>query len=550
MRPPRSHLPRGITRRNFLRSAAATSALLSAPSVLGAAGGDISTPPPGAGKGPFIHGVASGDPLSDRVILWTRVTENHPPKQIHVSYVVATDPKLRHVVSSGSAVATQDADYTVKVDVAGLQPNTTYFYRFTTRGGNSPIGRTKTLPVGSVDRLRIAVASCASLAHGYFNAYRMLAQRADLDVVVHLGDYIYEYGDGQYGDLRNYQPPTEIVTLREYRTRHNQYKADRDLQAMHRQHPIVPIWDDHEFADDAWQGGAANHQPDTEGAWSARVTAAVRAYYEWMPIRRVAQDKRRIFRSFRIGDLVELFMLEERVTARSQQVEPNLIAGTSLFTEDGEFLDPSRVVIGDPQQQWLIDGLRNSSAQWKLIGQGVMMAPARAAVTPDGRDVFFNHDQWDGYKPARDRLLGAIQSASVRNAVVLTGDIHSSWAADLPPDPYSDAYNALTGDGSLAVELVGTSVTSPGFDDPDGQAAAGLRSLNPHMKYIELTRHGYLLLDVTQQRVSGEWWYVDTIESQGGGESFATALQAVDGTNRLAPSTQSDPKATAPPLAP
>ena len=550
MRPPRKNLPRGLTRRNFLRSAAATSALLSAPSVLGATSGDISSPPPDAGKGPFVHGVASGDPLSDRVMLWTRVTENHPPKQIHLSYVVATDPKLRNVVSNGTAVATSDSDYTVKVDVAGLQPNTTYFYRFTTRGANSPVGRTKTLPVGNVDRLRIAVASCASLAHGYFNAYRMLAQRPDLDVVVHLGDYIYEYGDGQYGNLRSYQPQTEIVTLREYRTRHNQYKTDPDLQAMHRQHPIIPIWDDHEFADDAWMGGAANHQPDTEGSWSARVAAAVRAYYEWMPIRRVAQDKRRIFRSFRIGDLVELFMLEERVTARSEQVEPNLISGTSLFTEDGAFLDPSRVMVGAPQEQWLVDGLRNSSAQWKLIGQGVMMAPARASVTPDGRNVFFNHDQWDGYKPARDRLLNAIASASVRNAVVLTGDIHSSWAADLPPDPYSDGYNALTGDGSIAVELVGTSVTSPGFDDPDGQAAAGLRSLNPHMKYIELTRHGYLLLDVTSERVSSEWWYVDTIDSRGGSESFATALQAVDGTNRLAPSTQSAPKATAPPLAP
>jgi alkaline phosphatase D len=543
--------PGVVSRRNFLKVGAAATALLGArPFMAGAASAeDVSLPPADAGTGPFVHGVASGDPLADRVMLWTRVTVTNPPKEIPVQWTVASDPALQSVIQSGSTLAVRDADYTVKVDVSSLAPNTTYYYRFATGNAQSPIGRTKTLPVGNVDHLRIAVASCSSLAHGYFNAYRMIAQRADLDAVVHLGDYIYEFGDGEYGNLRRYEPPTEILSLRDYRTRHNQYKTDPDLLEMHRQHPVIAIWDDHEFADDAWKGGATNHQPE-EGDWKTRVAGALRAYYEWMPIRPVAQDRRRNYRSFRIGDLAELFLLEERITARDQQGEPNVVAGTPLFTQDGEFTDASRKIVAGAQERWLVDGLASSPAQWKLIGQGVMLAPARAAITPDGRNVHFNPDQWDGYMPARDRLLAALASRSVRNAVVLTGDIHSSWAADLHPDPYDGDYNPVTGDGSIAVEMIATSVTSPGFEDPDGQAATGLKILNPHLKYVELTKHGYLLLDINSERVNGEWWYVDTIVARGGSESFGTAVQTVRDTNRLAQSVQSAPKASAPPLAP
>jgi alkaline phosphatase D len=545
---------RGVSRRNFLKSTVAVSTLIGTQPFLqavAAGAGDVSLPPADAGTGPFVHGVASGDPLSNRVILWTRVTLPTPPKEIPVDYLVATDVGLANVVAAGRALAIRDLDYTVKLDVGGLAPDTTYYYRFSVGSNDSPIGRTKTLPIGSIDRLRIGVVSCASLAHGYFNAYRLLSQRADLDLVLHLGDYIYEFGNGEYGDLRNYEPPTEILTLRDYRTRHNQYKADADLRELHRQHPMIAIWDDHEFADDAWAGGATNHQPATEGTWKDRVAAAVRAYYEWMPIRPVAHDRRRSFRSFRIGDLAEIFVLEERLLGRYEQGEPNIIADTPLFTQEGEFLDPRRNIIGTQQQRWLVDGLRGSTAQWKLIGQGVMLTPARAAVTPQGENVFFNPDQWDGYKPARDRLLSAIAAApAVNNAVVLTGDIHSSWAADLPRDPFGGDYNGLTGDGSMAVEFIATSVTSPGFDDPDGQAAVGLRFLNPQLKYVELTRNGYLLLDVTSERVSSEWWHVDGITTPGGGESFANALQTIRDTNRIAPGFQSEPDPSAPPLAP
>jgi alkaline phosphatase D len=548
-RTPR-FLRKGISRRHFLRGAAAASALVGVQPFLAAtAEGDNVSPGPSGTTQPFRHAVASGDPLADRVIIWTRVTMSSAPSDIPVDWIMASDTTLQNVVAAGSTVASRANDYTVKVDVTGLAPATTYYYRFSTGGVNSPVGRTRTLPVGSVDRLRVGVVSCASLAQGYFNAYRRLSRRADLDLVVHVGDYIYEHGDGEYGSVRAYKPPHEITTLLDYRTRHNQYKADIDVRELHRHHPMIAVWDDHEIADNAWKDGAENHQPATEGTYFDRLSAALRAYYEWMPVRQVSTNRRQLYRSFRIGDLAELFMLETRVSSRSEQAEPNLTTEPPTFTQEGEFLDPARKIIADSQQTWLVNGLRNSTAQWKLIGQGVMLAPARSGKDFDGNDIYFNPDQWDGYKPARDRLLGAIAGSAtvppVRNAVVLTGDIHSSWGAELVREPTSTPDYT-----SLGVEFVATSVTSPGFDDPDGQAAAGLRALNSHLKYVELTKRGYLLLDITPQRVSGEWWYVDTVLAKSTVQTFGTALQTQDGSNRLEPGVQSASRPGAPPLAP
>ena len=545
-----------LSRRAFLRRGGMLAALAGA-SPLGLAGADdVSLAPADARiTTPFLHGVASGDPLADRVMLWTRITPSAmgADAQIPVSYIVATDPQLANRVVEGSVMAQRDRDYTVKVDVAGLAPATTYYYRFRRGSARSPIGRTRTLPVGAVDRLRIAVASCAAIGQGWFNAYGRIAARKDLDLVVHLGDYIYEFGTGEYGNVRPCEPGHEIVTLRDYRTRHNQYKTDPDLQEMHRQHPVIAIWDDHEFADNAWKGGAENHQPGSEGRWAKRVDNAVQAYYEWMPIRRVAQDRRKIARSFRIGDLAELYLLEERVTERDRQAEPNLVESTTLFTQDGAFTDRSRDLIGDQQEDWLIRNLRRSNATWKLVGQGVQFAPVRVAQTLEGENVYFNPDQWDGYKPARTRVLDGIAGEDanpVDNVVILTGDIHSSWAADLPRQPFGNRYDASTGEGSLAVEFVATSVTSPGAEDIDGQGADGLMEINPHLKYVELTRRGYLLLDVTQQRVSAEWWYVDTVLQRAPGESFGAAMETSSGTNHVEPGIRSDARPGAPSLAP
>jgi alkaline phosphatase D len=512
----------------------------------------------------FQHGVASGDPLADRVILWTRVTPAAPVSVVAVSYIVATDPALTQVVLRASTKTNPDRDYTVKVDAAGLLPATTYYYRFTVDGVNSPIGRTKTLPVGSTQRLRMAVVSCSNHAYGYFNAYGRIAERADLDLVMHLGDYIYEYGAGQYGTARTPQPATEIVTLADYRARHAQYKRDADSQAMHRQHPLVAIWDDHETANNSWVGGAENHMPGAEGAWTARVNAALQAYYEWMPVRIVdTANRRKNFRSYAYGDLADLLMLEERLGARSAQLGTNIGSASGYFVQAGAYLDPSRQMLGAEEEAWLFDKLRTSGARWKMLGQGVMFAQVKvqAGANAAGGGVYFNSDAWDGYQPARDRiydvLKGTGEQTPVNNVVVLTGDIHSSWAADLTQDPNNGnvatgGYNAGTGEGSRAVEFVGTSVSSPGVDDPATAAGtiAALAPANPHFKYINLNRRGYMLLDVTPARAVAEWWYVDTVASPSAVETFAVAYQTLFGSNRLQAATQTTPVVNPPALAP
>jgi alkaline phosphatase D len=547
----------GTNRRGFFKATGGTAVALAAAPMLATAQG---------APGPrFQHGVASGDPLSDRVILWTRVTPPSPNAVANVRYVVARDPALTQVVLSGQTKTNALRDFTVKVDAIGLQPGTTYYYRFFTEGETSPTGRTRTLPSGSTQRMRMAVVSCSNHAYGLFNAYKRVAERADLDLVVHLGDYLYEYAPNVYGNLRTPEPPNEIVTLTDYRLRHAQYKRDVDAQAAHRQHPFVCIWDDHEITNDSWNGGAENHQPATEGSWAERVNVGLQAYYEWMPIRVPnAAEKRRNQRSFTYGDLLELVMLEERLSARSQQLPATIpVPGFGNgFVQAGAFADPTRTLLGAEQEAWLASRLRGTPALWKFVGQGVMFAQLKAQGAPlaAGGGVFLNSDQWDGYQPARDRVYNVIKGdrefPPVNNVVVLTGDIHSSWAADLSQDPNNPnvatgGYNPATGEGSRAVEFVGTSVSSPGIDsDTTGTIANTLRAINPHFKYINLHRRGYMLLDVTPQRVVCEYWFVDTVASPSNIETFATAFEVQAGTNRLQPSAQTTPRASPPALAP
>lgn len=546
----------GTNRREFFKRSGATTVGIAAASPLLATSAD-------AAAAVFQHGVASGDPLSDRVILWTRVSVVSAKPVVPVVYVVATDPGLRNVVQRGATTTSAARDFTVKIDAAGLRPATTYYYRFTAGGAQSPIGRTRTLPVGAVDRLRIAVVSCSNHAYGYFNAYARIAERADLDLVLHLGDYIYEYGAGQYGSLRTPEPPTEMVTLADYRARHAQYKRDADSQAVHRQHPFVCIWDDHEITNDAWKNGAQNHQPSAEGDYDQRVAAGLQAYDEWMPIRQVDADRRKNFRSFQVGNLVDLMMLEERLTERSQQLTATIpTAFGNGFVQTGAFADPARTLLGATQEAWLFNKLQTGTARWKLLGQGVMFAQLKLQGAPNaaGGGVFLNTDQWDGYNPARNRVFDVIQGKQtgtpVNNVVVLTGDIHSSWAADLSPDPHNrdlatGGYLPATGDGSVAVEMVTTSISSPGVDnDTTGQIAGTLQAINPHYKYINLHKRGYLLLDVTQQRVVGEWWHVDTVAALSNVQTLAAVFEVQAGTNRLQPSAQTNPRANAPLLAP
>ncbi len=557
--------PAGPSRRGFFKQTGAAAAALAAAPTLALAddgrhGGH------GGPSATFQHGVASGDPLAHRVILWTRVTPRRNRPQVDVRWVVSTDPRCRRPVARGRFITTPQRDYTVKVDVSGLRPGTTYYYRFFTEGGRSPVGRTRTLPVGRTNHLRMAVVSCSNHAAGYFNAYARIAQRADLDLVMHLGDYLYEYGAGQYGSLRTPEPATEMVTLTDYRQRHAQYKRDADSQAMHRQHPLVAIWDDHETANNAWVDGAENHTEATEGSWPARVRAALQAYYEWMPVRELdAANPRRNQRAYAFGDLADLVMLEERLGGRSQQIEGSIATPFgAAFTQTGAYADPARQLLGAEQESWLFNRLRTSPARWKLLGQGVMFAqlkvPGYGLPNAAGGGLFLNSDQWDGYQPARNRVYEVLQGSAtqpgVDNVVVLTGDIHSSWAADLSPDPNNPnvatgGYNPATGEGSRAVEFVGTSISSPGIDsDTDGAIAGALRSANPHFKYINLHRRGYMLVDVTRERAVAEWWYVDTVASPSNVETLAVAFETVAGSNRLQPAAQTPGRAAAPALAP
>lgn len=550
---------KGLSRRDFLSRTGASVAALGLGPLLPGCGSGSGGGRNALGGSPsepvFRHGVASGDPLSDRVILWTRVTQAST-SPVPVTVRLSTQPDLSGTVltQEGSAIAARD--FTVKIDADGLSPATTYYYQFEALGQRSPIGRTRTLPVGAVDRLRIAVLSCSSYAHGFFNAYARVAERADLDLVLHLGDYVYEYGNDQYGSLRQYEPAHEMVTLEDYRTRQGHYKLDPDLQAVHRQHPMICVWDDHESANDSWRDGAENHSADLEGAWFVRKATAQRVYQEWMPIR--VADPSRIYRHFSLGTLAQLNMLDTRLLARSQPLPPSLtLPGlpVGVFTESGAFTDTSRTLLGDEQESWLSSGLRNSSATWKLLGQQVMFGQLQVLGAPrlTGLSQFLNPDQWDGYPPARDRLMAVLRGddthAAVDNTIVLTGDIHTAWAMNLSEDPNNVlAYNPLTGEGSRAVEFVATSVTSPGLEAL-AQVQDLIRVNNPHIQYVDLARKGYLLLDIDAQRCVGEFWAVDSIESRVGGETFQAAYQVLAGTNRLSASSQTSPRPDAPALA-
>ncbi len=507
-----------------------------------------------ADRGLFQHGVASGDPDHDGVTLWTRVSPRGRGAKVQVKWLVALDPWCRKVVCDGKVETDAGRDYTAKVEPHGLLPGMTYYYRFKAQGGWSPIGRTRTLPVGDVDRLRLAVASCSNYPFGFFSAYAAIAARADLDAVLHLGDYTYEYANGTFGDGaslgRLVQPERETVTLEDYRLRHATYKSDPDLQEAHRQHPFITIWDDHESTNDSWRDGAENHQPETEGDWETRKGQSIRAYYEWMPIRDGRRRDRPIFRRFRFGKLADLLMLDTRLYGRDQQA--------ASLTDVATINDPSRQLLGAAQEQWFLERLTRSEvrgAQWRLVGQQVMFAQLSLDF---GRSIA-NADQWDGYKPARDRVLTHLTEQGIDNTVVLTGDIHSSWGNDVAPNPFDGSqYDPSTGAGSVAVEFVTPGVTSPFLfpDTPAGAAqAAGaaiqIGAISPHMHYIELFRRGYLLLDIDRERVQGEWYYTRSIRERTAETDFGAAYFSESGTSHLvAAAGPSTPRSDAPDPAP
>ncbi|KOG52397.1 alkaline phosphatase [Streptomyces griseoflavus] len=497
----------------------------------------------------FQHGVASGDPLPDGVLLWTRVTPEPGAvpgsglgRDTTVGWEVAADQDFGSVVARGTATTTAAADHTVKADVRGLAPATTYYYRFTVEGTRSPVGRTRTAPAhdAKAPNVRFGVVSCANWEAGYFSAYRHLAARRDLDAVLHLGDYIYEYATGGFPSsgkvVRQHSPKHEIITLADYRTRHGVHKTDPDLQALHAAHPMIAIWDDHEFADNAWSGGAVNHTPGTEGDWAARMTAGKRAYFEWMPVRTSVAGT--TYRRLRFGKLADLHLLDLR-SFRDQQ------AGVG----SGKVDDPDRTITGRAQLDWLKAGLERSDTAWRLVGTSVMisqvafgsvpahlLAPLAELVGLPKEGLAVSTDQWDGYTDDRRELLTHLRDRGIGNTVFLTGDIHMAWANEVPVK--AATYPSAP---PVATEFVVTSVTSDNVDDflhvaPHTVSLVGVaavRAANRHVKWVDMDSHGYGVLDVTAERTQMDYFTVSDRTDPHATTALARSYRTLSGTQRV-----------------
>lgn len=536
----------------------------------------------------FTHGVASGDPLQDRIILWTRVlpTANQPnPK---VQWVIANDEAMTDIVNQGEATAKAANDFTLKVDADQLSPNRQYYYQFESNGVKSRIGKTKTLPADNVEQVKLAVFSCANYPAGYFHAYADAAKRSDIDVCIHLGDYIYEYGRSvlvtadnglseekvAYASAnaaalgREVDPAEEITKIGDYRRRYAQYRSDTDLQDLHANHPMIAVWDDHEFTNDAYMTGAENHQQD-EGDWEARKLAAMTAYHEWLPTRNTLLNN--VTRSFDFGNLLSLHMLDTRIIGREKQLDYANYVTTEGFNGIDFFVDLSnrdRQLLGLNQQNWLAMQLQNSTATWQVLGQQILMGKmwipspillnfsnpatgvdvatymtliAKQQQAPDmltdteksilaQPSIPYNLDAWDGYAVARENVFGLAKAANA-NLVVLAGDTHNAWANDLQ-DQSGDA---------VGVEFATSSVTSPGFEEyladiPPEQFAAVLPTLvqGGTLKYTNSSERGYMVITATPSECTSEWVFVSDILKPTYSSRVGKTLCVKVGENKIA----------------
>jgi alkaline phosphatase D len=513
-----------ISRRNFLRGGA-LGALAFAGVLPNRAGGLAQA------ALPFPLGVASGDPTHQSVTLWTRLARDAlngaamPAVPLEVEWIVATDDRLENIVRRGSTLALPEDAHTVHVEVSGLAADRWYWYRFKSGADLSPIGRTRTFPApGSSPRaLRFAFVSCQNWESGYYNAWQMLAQE-DIDFVIHLGDYIYEV-EASITGVRRHAPTSETKTLDEYRTRYAQYKSDQHLQAAHALFPFILIWDDHEVEDN--YAGAVSEKnrddnPDNNvpaGEFRARRANAYKAYFEHLPLNpslRPEGDKAALFRRFDWGDLAQFHLLDTRQYRSNQPCggEKDKIPpiGDDIVVACGEELQTSATMTGVEQERWLIDGLARSQARWNVLAQQVMMASVdfgpgveQAYSRFKGQQVR-NVDTWDGYVAARNRLLGSIADNNVENLIVLTGDTHSSWVADLKAD-FADP-NAPT----IGTEFVGPSISSgfPAAYVPIIHSALK-HPANAHIKFFDGIHHGYVLCVVTPEQWRSDYRVVDSV---------------------------------------
>ena len=465
---------------------------------------------------------------------------------------MATDVDLENVVQSGETTAEVSKDYTVKIDVTGLESGSTYYYVFEALGKKSLIGKTKTTPVeANSEHLKFAVVSCNMYQSGYFTAYRKISERNDLDAVIHLGDYIYEYGNGGVWALsgeRPHEPANEVFTLADYRTRFSLYHLDADLRAAHQQHPFITVWDDHEVANNAHKDGAENHNAETEGDWEVRKAAARKAYYEWMPIR----EAEKFYRTISYGDLMELIVIDTRFEGREQQIYD--VNNPDLYAED-------RTMLGQEQLQWFKNQLQNSTTKWKVVGNQVIFSQVNLGwleAVGSGFDADSIQslvlDVWDGYPAERDGIIQFLEDENIDNTVILTGDFHTSLAVDVSLKPVGEnpTYNPETGEGSLAVEFATPSISSPNFDEFFGEAVAGalesclntslcVPNPNPHLKFLDVDRHGYYILDVQPEEVQADYYLMESILIPDANENFEGGWVSVDGGNHLNPRTTPSP---------
>ena len=553
-------MPHNASRRQFVFKLASVSAVVAGGVALSGCGGDGEDPA-------FMYGVASGDPLADRVMLWTHARFPSHSDAVELRYEVADDAGFKSIVATGKATAGPATGYTAKVDATGLAPGKTYYYRFTNGWVFSPVGRTRTLPVAAT-AVKFAVMSCANYPAGLFNVYAEVA-RSDAQFAVHLGDYIYEYDAAGYASAgaaalgRSSLPANELLTLDDYRQRHAQYKSDADSKAMHARLPMIAVWDDHEIANDTYKDGAQNHSVATEGSWQARKAAALQAYHEWMPIRTGA-DPSRIYRSFNFGQLLSLHMLDTRLVGRDVQVDIAELAGLAGAAKQAAamatFSSPTRQLLGAEQLAWLSNQMAGSTATWQVLGQQVLMArlefpvsvlaalnstdtsPAAQAAgaaavtayltakatpaaqrTPEQAALMnpqlnpklgYNLDAWDGYIVARETVLGTALALG-KKLVTLAGDTHNAWHSDLTLMGLS---NPALANVKVGEEFATSSVSSPGLESylalPSAQVKGIFEGVVDDLNWLDPSRRGYLVMSFTATEAKGEWVFVDTISSR------------------------------------